>query len=70
MNRGRKIYSMLSSRNMEVINVHNLDSDFEDESVKLVPKVLEAVHIYAGCSSSRGTCVLFQLCMKYCEAGK
>jgi hypothetical protein len=48
VNRGRKIYSLLSSRNREG-NVRHLDSEFEDDdSLKLVPKVLESVHVYAG----------------------
>ena len=49
VNRGRKMYSLLSSRNREGVNVHHLfDEEFDDDSMKLVPKVLECVHIYAG----------------------
>ena len=51
MNRGRKIYSILSSSNREGSNVRHLDSEFEDDYLKLVPKVLESVHGYAGYSS-------------------
>ena len=47
VNRGRKIYSLLSSRNREGNNVYHLDAEFEDDSLKLVPKVLESVNIYA-----------------------
>jgi hypothetical protein len=46
-NKGRKIYSLLSSRNREGTNVYHLGSEFDDESLKLVPKVLESVHMYA-----------------------
>ena len=48
VNRGRKIYSLLSSRNRVGTNVRHLDAEFEDDSLKLVPKVLESVHICAG----------------------
>ena len=55
VNRGRKIYNLLSSRNREGMNVHHLDSEFEDHSsLKLVPKVLECVHIYDRYSAMRG----------------
>ena len=47
VNRGRKIFSLLSSRNREGVNVHHLDAEFDDDSLKLVPKVLESVSIYA-----------------------
>ena len=47
--RARKIYSGLACRNEEGINVHHLDSEFDDDdSLKVVPKVLECVHIYDG----------------------
>ena len=37
VNRGRKIYKLLSSRKREGMNVHHLDSEFEnDSSFKLV----------------------------------
>ena len=45
-NRGRKIYSLLSSRNRVGVNVQRLDSEFDGDSLKLVPKVLECVNIY------------------------
>ena len=44
--RGKKIYSLLTSRHREGINVRHLNSEFDDESLKLVPKVLESVHHY------------------------
>ena len=44
INRGRKIYSVLSSRNREGTNVRHLDAEFEDDDLKFVPKVLESVH--------------------------
>ena len=47
LNRGRKIYSALSSRNREGTNVQHLDAEFGDESLTIVPKVLECVHSYA-----------------------
>ena len=47
MNRGRKIYRLLDSRHWEGTNVQHLDAEFGDESLKLVPKVLEAVNVYA-----------------------
>ena len=43
MNRGRKIYGLLSIGNRKGINVRHLNSEFEDDSLKLVPKVLESV---------------------------
>ena len=52
VNRGSKIFNLLSSRNREGTNVHHLDAEFGDESLKLVPKVLECIHIYAGNASS------------------
>ena len=51
-NRGRKIYSLLSLRNREGTNVRHLDSEFDDESMKLVPKVLESVNSYAEYASA------------------
>ena len=45
-NRATKIYSLISSRNREGTNVQHLNAEFEDESLKLVPKVLEAVNVY------------------------
>lgn len=50
VNRERKIYSLLSTRNREGTNVQHLDAEFED--LKLVPKVLEAVRHYAVYGSS------------------
>ena len=47
VNRARKIYSLLSSRHREGVNVHHLDTEFEDDSLKFVPKVLESIHINA-----------------------
>ena len=50
--RGSKIYKLLSGRNKEGSNVQHLNSEFdgedeEEDSLKLVPKVLECVHRYA-----------------------
>ena len=47
VNRGRKIFNLLSSRHREGTNVRHLDSEFDDESLKLVPKVLDCVNNYA-----------------------
>ena len=44
LNRGTKIYSMLLSRNEEGSNAQHLDVEFGDDSIKVAPKVLEAVH--------------------------
>ena len=44
VNRGRKIYSLLSSWHKEGVNVRHLNSEFDDDELKLVPKVLESVH--------------------------
>ena len=48
VNRGRKIYSLLSSRHREGTNVRHLDSEFSEDSFKLVPKALECANTYAG----------------------
>ena len=50
-NRARKLYHLLSVRNREGSNVRHLNSEFggedkNDESLKLVPKVLESVNCY------------------------
>ena len=55
LKRGAKIYQLLSQRNKEGINVKHLKSEFdgedeEDDSLKLVPKVLECVHKYHDCA--------------------
>ena len=47
----RKMYHLLSVRNRDENNVHHFnlefgDDDENDESLKLVPKVLESVHRY------------------------
>jgi hypothetical protein len=60
-NRIRKIYHLLSVRNRDENNVHHFnlefgDDDENDESLKLVPKVLECVHRYA-VSQSCGECI-------------
>jgi hypothetical protein len=47
VNRGRKIFSLLSSRNREGTNARHLDAEFDDDSLKAVLKVLECVHSYA-----------------------
>jgi hypothetical protein len=52
VNRDLKLYNLLSVRNRTGINVHHLDSEFTDDSLKLVPKVLERVHIYSEDSST------------------
>ena len=47
--RKAKIYQLLSERNEEGSNVQHLNAEFEDEeedSLKLVPKVLECIHSY------------------------
>jgi hypothetical protein len=51
VNRGRKIYSLISSRNREGTNVHHLDAEIDEDSLKLVPRVLKCVNIYAGYSA-------------------
>ena len=48
MNRGRNIYRLLDSRHRKGTNVQHLDAEFDDDSLKLVPKVLECVNVYAG----------------------
>ena len=48
VNRGRKIYRLLESRHREGTNARHLDAEFDDDSLRLVPKVLEAVHHNAG----------------------
>jgi len=48
--RARKIYHLLSERNKDLSNTQHLNSEFDDEeedSLKLVPKVLECVHSYS-----------------------
>ena len=50
-NKTRKIYHLLSSRNREGSNVRHLNSEFGDEdedkdSLVIVPKVLECLHLY------------------------
>ena len=52
VNRGRNIFSLLSSRNREGVNVQHFDAEFEDDSLRVVPKVLEAVNVYAGYASA------------------
>ncbi|KAL9184624.1 hypothetical protein ACHAXT_012594 [Thalassiosira profunda] len=47
VNRRSKIYRLLSSRNEEGTNVHHLNMELDDDSLKLVPRVLESVHNYA-----------------------
>ena len=50
VNRARKIYHLLSKRNREGSNVQHLNSEFEDEdddSLALVPRVLESVYRYS-----------------------
>ena len=47
VNRGRKIYSILSERNRAKSNVHHLDLEFGDDSVTFVPEVLECVQRYS-----------------------
>ena len=42
----------MSTRNREGTNVQHLDAEFDDDSLKLVPKVLEAVRHYAEYGSS------------------
>ena len=42
-----KIYSILSDRNREESNVHHLDLEFGDDSVKFVPKVMGSVQKYS-----------------------
>jgi len=49
--RGAKIYQLLSKRNKEGSNVRHFESEFEigdeeEDSLKLVPKVLECIHSY------------------------
>jgi len=51
LKRGAKIYQLLSNRNKEGSNVRHLNSEFdgedeEEDSLKLVPQVLECVHRY------------------------
>ena len=52
-NRGRKIYHLLCTRNREGSNVRQLNLEFgdedneDDDSIKLVPKVLESIHHYS-----------------------
>ena len=64
-NRGRKIYGLLSIRNREGINVQHLNSEFEDDSLKLVPKVLESVHIYASGLNYSKDCFVHPLSVMY-----
>ena len=51
-NRSRKLYHLLSVRNREGSNVRHLNLEFgdendeDDDSIKLVPKVLESIHHY------------------------
>ena len=48
--RARKIYHLLSERNKELSNIQHLNSEFDDEeedSMKLVPKILESIHSYS-----------------------
>ena len=51
-NKGRKIYHLLCTRNREGSNVRQLNLEFgdeddeDDDSIKLVPKVLESIHHY------------------------
>ena len=53
-NKGEKIYYLLSAMHRDGVNVRHLESEFEDDSLKLVPKVLESVNIYAEYGSSTG----------------
>ena len=60
-NRARKLYHLLSARNREGSNVCHFNLEFgdeneNDESLKLVPKVLESVQRYA-VSQSCGECI-------------
>jgi len=53
--RGAKIYQLLSKRNEEGSNVKHFNAEFdgedeEEDSLKLVPKVLECVHRYSRAS--------------------
>ena len=65
-NRERKIYSLLSARNREGVNVQHLDAEFEDEeSLKLVPKVLESAHMYARYASSSDAMLVHPLSVMY-----
>jgi len=45
--RATKLYSILLTRNKEESNVHHLNLEFGDDSVKFAPKVLECVHGYS-----------------------
>ena len=45
-NRMEKIYQILSSRNREGSNAHQLDLELRDDSLNLVPKVLQCVDQY------------------------
>ena len=45
--RRAKIYNLLASRNKGETNVHHLNMEIDDNSLKLVPRVLEIVHNYA-----------------------
>jgi hypothetical protein len=65
VNRGRKIYSLLSSRHWEGTNVHHLDAEFEDDSLKLVSNILECVHIYAEDASPDFTDAVCPLSIMY-----
>jgi len=49
VNRRLKLYHLLSARNREGSNVYhlNLELDKEDDSLVLVPKVLECIHRYS-----------------------
>ena len=61
VNRGRKIYSLLSSRHLKGSNVQHLDAEFEDDDLNLVPHVLKCVNIYAEYYTVRPLSVMYEI---------
>ena len=50
MNRGTKLYQLMSARNRKGINVDYLKRDIDDDDIlKLVPNILECIQRYHTC---------------------
>ena len=61
-NRRRKLFCLLKNRHRDGCNVSQLESEFTDDSMGIVPHVLACVSTYsAGCSKGHCLSMLFDL---------